>query len=207
MNHKPGSVTKSLRLFVLEFYKVKLQDRLPKEPFPTAIYLGQTLQSASVQSTRGIGRAALPLLDFAPNEAYRIFFSKAEKYHSRYCRQYRGGLLPRHFTLAAQERRYTFCCAVCRKAIFGLSPGCYPASCPAEPGLSSRLSSRGGKSDGSLVHRYNLLFFVNNYLIVFFLFFFIVFFFHVIQIRKTAGIFVIEEILFFLLRFLIEKDP
>ena len=72
MNHKPGSVTKSRRLFVLEFYYVKLQDRLPKEPFPTAIYLGQALQPASVQSTRSMGRAALPLLDFAPDEVCRF---------------------------------------------------------------------------------------------------------------------------------------
>ena len=96
MNRKPGSVTKSLRLFVLELYEVKLQDRLPKEPFPTAIYLGQALQPASVQSTRSIGRAALLLLDFAPDGAF-TFPTSSESF--RQCYHCRGGLLPRHFTL------------------------------------------------------------------------------------------------------------
>jgi len=31
-----------------------------------------------MQSTRGIGRAALPLLDFAPDEVYRMIPAKVE---------------------------------------------------------------------------------------------------------------------------------
>ena len=70
MNHKPGSVVN------------RLVDVM------TAIYLGPALRQDSLQSTRSIGRAALLLLDFAPDGVCR-----------RYCYQYRGGLLPRHFTL------------------------------------------------------------------------------------------------------------
>jgi len=55
MNHKPGSVLKSRGLFSL-----------------AAIYLEPALRTASMQSTRGIGRAALPLLDFAPDEVCRF---------------------------------------------------------------------------------------------------------------------------------------
>jgi len=61
MNHKPGSVTNRLGLA------------------RSAIYLGPTSQPASVQPTRGMGRAALPLLDFAPDEVCRIFFSQSRK--------------------------------------------------------------------------------------------------------------------------------
>jgi len=57
MNHKPGSVTKSQKLFMC------------------AIYLGRALRPASAQPTRGIGRAALPLLDFAPDEVCLLVFN------------------------------------------------------------------------------------------------------------------------------------
>jgi hypothetical protein len=51
------------------------------------------------------------------------------------CRQERGELLPRLFTLTATRRlrRYVFC-----GTFRGITPpGCYPASCPVELGLSS----------------------------------------------------------------------
>ena len=40
-----------------------------------AIYLGRALRPASAQPTRGIGRAALPLLDFAPDEVCLLVFN------------------------------------------------------------------------------------------------------------------------------------
>src|SRR5205085_6962910 len=44
-----------------------------------------------------------------------------------------GGLLPHHFTLTGAGRRCHFCGTFLR-----VTPtGCYPAPCPAEPGLSS----------------------------------------------------------------------
>ena len=73
MNHKPGSVTKSQRLLVLEFPDSrKLQHRL--KPTLTAICLEPALQPASLQSTRSIGRAALLLLDFAPDVVCLLYF-------------------------------------------------------------------------------------------------------------------------------------
>jgi len=116
MNHKPGSVTKSLRLFVLEFYIIKPQDRPPKEPFPTAIYLGQASQPASVQSTRSIGRAALLLLDFAPDEVCRAGIVANTAVGSY------PAISPLPIRRLAPGRRYIFCCAVCRKSTAGKIP-------------------------------------------------------------------------------------
>src|SRR5262249_9534972 len=69
----------------------------------------------------------------------------------------RGALLPHLFTLTLRwpdltvrtnTGRYVFCATVLRVA----PTGCYPAHCPAEFGLSSRLraSRDGGRSSGSL---------------------------------------------------------
>jgi len=44
-----------------------------------------------------------------------------------------GELLPHLFTLTPRRRRYVFCGTFRRVS----PPGCYPASCPVEPGLSS----------------------------------------------------------------------
>jgi len=57
MNHKPDSVTKT-------------------QGFGVAICLETTLQPVSVQSTRSIGRAALLLFDFAPDEVCLLYFGK-----------------------------------------------------------------------------------------------------------------------------------
>ena len=50
----------------------------------------------------------------------------------------RGGLLPHRFTLThghlRARRRFVFCCTFLEVSLTGR----YPASCPAEPGLSSR---------------------------------------------------------------------
>ena len=73
MNHKPGSV--------------------PAFQLVTAIYLESALRPTFAQSTRSIGRAALLLLDFAPDEVCR----------NRYCCQYRGGPLPHPFTLTQHQ--------------------------------------------------------------------------------------------------------
>jgi len=74
MNHKPGSVVKNLWFFALEFCFTKLRNRRLK-PYPAAICLGSSLRTLSKQSTRGIGRAVLPLLDFAPDVVCRIIFN------------------------------------------------------------------------------------------------------------------------------------
>jgi len=52
-----------------------------------------------------------------------------------------GELLPHHFTLTRLRRAVCFCGTFRRVA----PSGCYPASCPAEPGLSSpsRLTRAG----------------------------------------------------------------
>ena len=79
MNRKPGSVP--------AFWLTTVR-------LVTAIYLEQALRPASLQSTRSIGRTALPLLDFAPDEVCH-----------QYCYQYRGGLLPRPFTFTGRINR------------------------------------------------------------------------------------------------------
>jgi len=55
------------------------------------------------------------------------------------CYHERGGLLPHLFTLthANWHGRFAFCCAFCNTTVTSRIPGCYPASCPLEPGLSS----------------------------------------------------------------------
>ncbi len=74
------------------------------------------------------GRAALLLLGLAPDGVY-LATSVTRR---------AGGLLPHRFTLACgsvsvAHRRSALCCTVHRVA----PPGCYPASCPVESGLSS----------------------------------------------------------------------
>jgi len=88
----------------------------------TAICLGPALRPFSLQPTRSIGRAALLLLDFAPDEVCLPV-----------CCQYRGGLLPRHFTITLPHnhaaRQYAFCCAFCPGRINGQArvlPGIMP---------------------------------------------------------------------------------
>jgi len=145
MNHKPGSVANlTVGVGVFQNSRVGFIRRfIPNKTFfpLTAICLGTVSQPPSLQPTRGIGRAALPLLDFAPDEACRFPVKPGS---CRYCYQYRGGLLPRHFTFAVQLQELPGCMlSVALSVLAGLAakPGCYPASCPAEPGLSSLGSS------------------------------------------------------------------
>ena len=78
-----------------------------------------------------IGRAALYLFGLAPDGVYL----------AAPVTRCAGGLLPHRFTLAcagrskgsSRHRRFALCCTVHRVA----PPGCYPASCPGESGLSS----------------------------------------------------------------------
>ena len=82
------------------------------------------------------GRAILSLLGLAPDEVCRATPITRRA----------GGLLPHRFTLACVDparsvhdhRRSALCCTVCRVA----PPGCYPASCPVESGLSSTVARR-----------------------------------------------------------------
>ncbi len=62
----------------------------------------------------------------------------------------RGGLLPHHFTLTRQGERYLFCGAIRRVA----PPGCYPASCSVESGLSSKPAKAGPRSPPPPALRY-----------------------------------------------------
>ncbi len=59
-----------------------------------------------------------------------------------HCYQWCGGLLPHRFTLTLGDRsrrgRFAFCCTFLEVSLTGR----YPASCPAEPGLSSRTARR-----------------------------------------------------------------
>ena len=96
--------------------------------------------------------------------------------------------------------RYTFCCAFCPQRM--LEPGNYPASCPAEPGLSSRQLSRRiiaqRRSGSSLFFKIN----IDDF------FFFLIVFLHLllfyfIRIIQSARIFGIKEYLFILGRFFI----
>ncbi len=80
------------------------------------------------------GRAALSLLGLAPDGVYL----------ADPVSRIAGGLLPHRFTLtcAAQlslrgHRRSALCCTIHRVA----PPGCYPASCPVESGLSSTVET------------------------------------------------------------------
>jgi hypothetical protein len=96
------------------------------------------------------GRAALSLLGLAPDGVYL-----AEP-----VTRIAGGLLPHRFTLACsngpegsiRHRRSALCCTIHRVA----PPGCYPASCPVESGLSSTVETvaiaspaRTGNASGS----------------------------------------------------------
>ena len=141
MNHKPGSVTKSLRLFVLEF-----PSETPGLLRPPSILVGPC----------GLPPRSLPAaLDGPPCRCLTLllmrvacWFSTFVEKQLRYCCQYRGGLLPHPFTLtfvlAHQIWRSQNSGGILSVALSvpspdfpGAEPGCYPASCPAEPGLSS----------------------------------------------------------------------
>ena len=69
----------------------------------------------------------------------------------RCCYQHRGALLPHHFTLTYQSRRYLFCCT-----FHGLAPSRrYLALCPVEPGLSSVAAATATASINS--HRHSTI--------------------------------------------------
>ena len=120
MNHKPGSVAKSLSLWL------------------SAIYLGPALRTVS---------SSLPAaLDGPPCCCLTLLLMRFA--FSRHVATAEVGSYPAISPFpplanaasnlpVSQKRRYTFCCTFCRKAVAGPPPGCYPASCPAEPGLSS----------------------------------------------------------------------
>ncbi len=67
------------------------------------------------------------LLGLAPDEVY----------HAERITAFPVGSYPAISTLPA-NRRYIFCCTFCSLT----APGCYPASCPVELGLSSPAKSR-----------------------------------------------------------------
>ncbi len=87
------------------------------------------------QPTREQGRAdpCAPLFGFAPDGVFLALRVATQP----------GGLLPHRFTLTGQRP------AVCFLWHFpGIAPsGRYPASCPAEPGLSSPVTRGDGPSD------------------------------------------------------------
>jgi len=89
---------------------------------------GTAVTGSLKRSTRRHGRATLgvSLFDLAPDGVYLAFDVTAES----------GELLPHPFTLTCLNRRTSLC-----GTFPGVTPaGRYPASCPAEPGLSSTIS-------------------------------------------------------------------
>ena len=98
-----------------------------------------------MQPTRNEGRAIPLLLDFAPDEVYRavpVARSAVGSYPTfsplpGRSPSAKSWSLPsaniQSFLRLDTYRRYLFCGPVCRLA----APGCYPASCSPEPGLSS----------------------------------------------------------------------
>jgi len=111
----------------------------------TAICLGPALRP-SITCSRPL--CSLPAaLDGPPCCCLTLLlmrFAETRLRRVQYCYQYCGGLLPRHFTFAEQLQELPGCMlSVALSVLTGLAarPGCYPASCPAEPGLSSLSSS------------------------------------------------------------------
>jgi len=114
----------------------------------TIIPLGASSLTPSSDLPGGIGRATLERLPIWSCSVRGLAC------HSR-CRE-RGALLPHLFTLTRRRPprlavaaiaggRYVFCATFRRVA----PPGCYPAHCPAEFGLSSRrLDRRAGLAPG-----------------------------------------------------------
>jgi len=169
MNHKPGSVAGL------------------KRPARTAIYLRPALRPAFMQPTRSIGRAALLLLDFAPDEVCRPVLLPVPRWaltppFHPYRASWPLNELPRCMAVYSLLR----CLSKSRKRLEkppGPPPGCYPASCPAEPGLSSLTSTIRLIQSGSLVHRTYSFFIVAVWFIV--LFFFLVLIVIVVHIVKV----------------------
>ena len=220
MNHKPGSVTKSQRLLVLKFCQAKPQCNHPKIGFtllpsildrhynrppcslpatldgPPCCCLTLLLMRFALFRLTGIFSAALPLPRRALTPPFHpypapVFLhdGKMENHNSRQ-KNRRWAV---YFLLHFLSQPLIFLQAA--------GPGYYPASCPAEPGLSSastfRLDRQVLAAAAWFIVNYSFIF-VDNYLFIFFFIFIIFFVFHIIKIRKTAGIFVVEEFFLFL---------
>ncbi len=88
------------------------------------MYLGYTLRCTSCSLPGGIGRANQPPARPCSRQGLPCLSPCGES----------GGLLPHLFTLTLPKvGRSVFCGTVPRLA----PAGCYPVSCPVEPGLSS----------------------------------------------------------------------
>ncbi len=97
--------------------------------------------------TRGFRRTTLklPLFGLAPDGVYKASAVTGGT----------GELLPHRFTLTPEflRKRFTFCCTF----LTVTGTGRYPASCPAEPGLSSPLPCRAAVICPALISsQYNI---------------------------------------------------
>jgi len=145
MNHKPGFVTKNLRFLVLEF-----PVETPVQPSIRNLYYCHL----SWSSVAGTFHCSLPVFNQRTIGGVWTFGSNSKEVDvvnlptAWLCSWWvlavpaalpplRWALTPPFHPFPAIARWFAFCCAVCRKTISRFSPGRYPASCPAEPGLSS----------------------------------------------------------------------
>ena len=103
------------------------------------IYLGWRLPATSSDLPQGCNEAGRPLPCYSV--LHRMGFARHRCHHRS------GELLPRHFTLtlptASRGRAVCFCCTFRMHRFSPAHPGRYPASCPAELGLSSGIAARG----------------------------------------------------------------
>ena len=138
MNHKPGSV------YVVSCTDYGNQRRC---------HLSGPLLTEQINAVYPRHKRAVPpLFDFAPDEACR-----AETVADSAVGSY-----PTFSPLPACNHAGVAVCFLLRLLSGAmLPPGCYPASCPAEPGLSSPLPKA---RRGSLIHRHKSLILRSQYL-------------------------------------------
>ena len=91
------------------------------------IYLKNTLRCSFRDRTRGSAGSLVP--------SYSVLLRTGFSWHGNYFPP--GGLLPHLFTLTLKRAVY-----FCGTFLWFAPTGCYPASCPVEPGLSSLQKER-----------------------------------------------------------------
>jgi hypothetical protein len=117
---------------------------LPRDDHPSGTAIARRL----LRPTRDlIGGPPVSLLGLAPGGVCRAarspgrWWSLTPPFHPCLCRD----------ACAPGHRRSALCCTFRRVA----PPGCYPASCPVESGLSSTRLRRGGTAVASRARRFN----------------------------------------------------
>ena len=101
----------------------KVEQLISRVLYTVTIYLGDSSRRPSSDRTRGSAGRLIP--------PYSVLLRMGFARHTAYAIS--GRLLPRLFTLTPARGRSVFCGTFLRLA----PTGRYPASCPAEPGLSS----------------------------------------------------------------------